>query len=176
MVFSTQIAAMDYLNKAYKEFAEKGTKGITPLIGKNDSIENLKHELLALHIDKIDFITSLIKKQNCTYNELFDLLSGYPDELKFCKQLFTHSENPEMSLVFLYGISTVKPIVLPLITSYFKISEDSESFGAIWMAMVESWYSRLDVNNLTAKHMKDISEETREIIIKLNKHYNKKLT
>jgi hypothetical protein len=161
---------MDYLNKAYKEFAEKGTNGITPIIGKNDSIENLKHELLTLHIDKIDFITSLIKKQTNTDNELFDLLAEYPDELKFCKQLFTHRENPEMNLVFLYGISAVKPIVLPLITSKFKISKYPEYFGSLWMTMVESWYSRLDVNNLTAKHMKDISEETKEIIIKLNNH------
>ncbi len=113
---------------------------------------------------------SLIKKQTYNYYELFDLLAEYPDELKFCKQLFTHRENPEMNLVFLYGISAVKPIILRLITNHFKISEYPEYFGSVWMCMVESWYSRLDVNNLTAKHMKDISEETGEIIIKLNKH------
>ena len=161
---------MDYLNKAYKEFAEKGTNGITPFIGNNDSIENLKHDLLALHIDKIDFLTSLIKKQTNTYNELFYLLVEFPDELKFCKQLFRHRENPEMNLVFLYGINAAKPIILSLLKSHFKLSEDIEYFGSVWMAMVESWYSGLDVNNLTAKHMKDISEETAEIIIKLNKH------
>lgn len=107
---------------------------------------------------------------------LIYLPAEYPDELKFCKQLFTHRENPEMNLVFLYGISTVKPIVLSLITSHFKISEYPEYFGSVWMTMVESWYSRLDVNNLTAKNMKDISEETGEIIIKLNKNYNTELT
>jgi len=170
VVFNTQIAAMDYLNKAYKEFAEKGTKGITPFIGKNDSIENLTCELLALHIDKIDFFTSLIKKQTYTYNELFNLLAEYPDEMKFCKQLFIHRENPEMNLVFLYGINTVKPILLSLLKSHFNLSEDIEYFNSVWMTIVESWFSRLDVNNLTAKHMKDISEETAEIIIKLSKH------
>jgi len=36
--------------------------------------------------------------------------------------------------------------------------------------MVESWYSALDVNNLTAKHMKNISEETSAIIFNMNKH------
>ena len=160
---------MDYLNKAYKEFAGKGMKGITQFIGKNDSVENLEHKLLALHIDKIDFINSLIKKQNSTFNELFDLLSAYPDELKFCKQLFIHRKNPEMNLVFLYGINSVKPIILSLLKSHFKLSEDIEYFNSVWMTMVESWFSGLDVNNLTAKHMKDISEETAEIIIKLNK-------
>ncbi len=170
MVFNTQIVTMDYLNKAYKEFADKGTEGITPFIGKNNSIENLKHELLALHIDKIDFFTSLIKKQTYNYNELFDLLAEYPDELKFCKQLFIHRENPEMNLVFLYGINAVKPILLSLLKSHFKLSENVEYFSSVWMTMVESWYSGLDVNNLTAKHMKDISEKTAEIIIKLNKH------
>ncbi len=170
MVFKTQIATMDYLNKAYKEFAEKGTKGVTTIISKNDSIEDLIYELLALHIDKIDFFTSLIKKQTYNYNELFNLLYGYPDELKFCKQLFIHRENPEMNLVFLYGINAVKPIIFSLLKSHFKLSEDIEYFNSVWMTMVESWCSRLDLNNLTAKHMKDISEETAEIIIMLNKH------
>ena len=161
---------MDYLIKAYKEFAEKGTEGITIFNRKNESVEILKHKLLALHIYKIDFITSLIKKQTYTYNELFDLLAKYPDELKFCKQLFIHRENPEMNLVFLYSIRAAKPIILSLLKSHFKLSEDIEHFSSVWMCMVEAWYSRLDVNNLTAKHMKNISEETAEIIFKLNNH------
>ncbi|MCK5134611.1 MAG: hypothetical protein KAR19_02390 [Bacteroidales bacterium] len=160
---------MENLNQVYKKFSKEGNSGIAPFISKTHSTEDIIHNLLALHIDKIDFFTSLIKKQNTTYNELFDFLAEYPDELRFCKQLFTHRENPEMNLVFLYGINAVKPIVLSLITSHFKISEYSEYFDSVWMTMVESWYSRLDVNNLTAKHMKDISEETAEIIIKLNK-------
>jgi hypothetical protein len=161
---------MDYHNKAYKKFAEKGMKGITPFINKINSKEDIINNLLTLHIDKIDFFTSLIKKQTYTYNEFFDLLAKYPDELKFCKQLFTHRENPEMNLAFLYGISAFKPIILSLFKSHFKISEDQESFGTIWMTIVESWYSGLDVNNLNIKHMKDISDETAEIIFKLNKH------
>jgi len=161
---------MDYLIKAYKEFAEKGTNGITQFIGKNDSLENFIHKLLALHIDKLNVITSLIKKQNSTYNNLFDLVSAYPDQIKFNKQLFIHKENPAMNLCFLYGISALKPITIPLFKSYFKLSKDIEYYDSVWMTMVELWYSRLDVNNLTAKHMKDISEETVEIIIKLNIH------
>ena len=161
---------MENLAQAYKKFSKEGNNGITPFISNIHSKEDIIYNLLALHIDKIDFITSIIKRQNSTFNELFDLLSEYPDELKFCKQLFTHRENPEMNLAFLYSIRAVKPIILPLFKSHFKISEDQESFDTIWMCMVESWYSRLDIKNLTAKHMKNISEETREIIIELNKH------
>ena len=91
---------MDYQNKTYKEFAEKGTNGITQLVGKNDTAEKLIHKLLTLHVDRVDFITSLIKEQTNTDNELFDLLTEYPDELKFCKQLFIHRENPTMNLFF----------------------------------------------------------------------------
>ena len=161
---------MENLAQAYKKFSEEGNSGITPFISNIHSKEDIINNLLTLHIDKIDFFTSLIKKQNSTYNELFDLLSEYPDELKFCKHLFTHRENPEMNLVFLYSIRAAKPIILSLLKSHFKLSEDIEHFSSVWMCMVESWYSRLDVNNLTAKHMKDISEETAEIIIKLNIH------
>lgn len=160
---------MDYLIKVYIEFAKKGTKGITSFIYKSDSPENLVHKLLALHVDKVDFITTLIKKQANTYNELFDLLAEYPDEIKFCKQLFIHRENPSMNLVFLYGINSVKPIILSLLKNHFKLSEDIEYFNSVWMTMVESWYSALDVNNLTAKHMQNISEEIAAIIINMHK-------
>ena len=170
MVFNTQIAAMDYLNKAYKEFAEKGMKGITIINRKNDSLENLIHKLLALHVDKLDAITSLIEKQNSTYIQLFELLSAYPDEIKFNKQLFIHRENPAMNLVFLYGTNSVKPIIRSQLKSHFKLSENIEHFNSVWMTMVESWYSALDVNNLTAKHMQNISEETAAIIINMNNH------
>ena len=158
MIFNnkTQITTMDYLNKAYKEFAEKGMEGITQLIGKNDSLENLIHKLLALHIDKLDVITSLIKKQNSTYNNLFDLLSAYHDQIKFNKQLFTHRENPAMNMCFLYAISALKPITIPLFKSRFKLSKDIEYYDSVWMTLVESWYSALDVNNITVKHMKDV--------------------
>jgi len=161
---------MDYIDKAYKQFAENGIKGITQFVGENDTVENLKNELLSLHIDKLDVITSLIKKQNSTYNNLFDLLSAYPDQIKFNKQLFTHRENPAMNLCFLYGISAFKTITIPLFKSHFKLSMDIESLDSIWMTMVESWYLALDINNLTVKHMKDISEETAEKIIELSKY------
>ena len=161
---------VDHLNIAYKEFAEKGIKGITQFVDRNDAAENLLHKLLALHVDKLDVITSLIKKQNSTYNNLFDLLSAYPDQIKFNKQLFIHRENPAMNMCFLYGISVLKPITIPLFKNYFKLSKEIEYYDSLWMTMVESWYSALDVNNLTAEYMKEISEETAEILFKLNKH------
>ena len=157
---------MENLNQAYIKFSKEGNSGITPFISNIHSKEDIINNLLTLHVDKINFITSLIKKQTYTYDEFFDLLAKYPDELKFCKQLFIHRENPEMNLAFLYGINAAKPIILSLLKSHFKLSEDMEYFNSVWMTMVESWYSGLDVNNLTAKHMKDISEETAEIIIK----------
>ena len=167
MVFSTQITAMDYLEKTYKEFAENGIKGITQFVGKNDSLENIKHQVIELHIDKTQVVNSLI--ENGTYNDLFDLLSGHPDQIKFCRQLFIHRENLEMNLAFLHGRRTFKPIIFSLLKNQFKLPEDIEYFNSMWMTIVEAWYSKLDVNNLTAKHMKDISEEIAETVIKLNK-------
>ena len=169
-VLKYQNTEMDYLDKAYKEFAENGMKGITQFVDKNDSLENLEYELLSLHVNRIDFLSSLIKKQNLTFDEFFELLVEYHDQIKFNKQLFTHRVNPEMNLCFLYGISVLKPITIPLFKSHFTLSEDVEYYDSVWMTMVESWYSALDVNNLTVKHIKDVSEETAEIIFKLNKY------
>ena len=163
---------MDYLEKTYKEFAENGINGIALFVDRNDSAENLLHKLLALHIDKINSIASLIKKQNYSFEGLFELLSDYTYEIKFNKQLFIHRESPEMNLCFLYGISTIKPFIIPLFKGHFGLNENIDYLDSIWMILVESWYSSIDVNNLTAKQMKEISEETAEIIFKLNKNIN----
>ena len=160
---------MEKINEAYIKFCEKGSNGITPFISNINSKENIIHNLLALYIEKINLIAVLIEQQANTYNEVFDLLVQYPNELKFSKQLFLYRQNPEMNLVFLYGINAVKSIVFPLLKNHFKLNEKQEHFDSIWTTFVDTWYSRLDINNLTAKHMKDISEETAEIIIKLNK-------
>ena len=117
---------MDYLDKAYKEFVGKGPNGITQFVDKNDSLENLIHKILTLHVDKLDAITSLIEKQNSTFIQLCKLLSAYPDEIKFNKQLFIHRENPTMNMCFLYSISALKPITIPLFKNYFKLSKDIE--------------------------------------------------
>ena len=167
---------MDHLEKMYKEFAEKGINGITQFIGKNDTSENLIHKLLEIHIDKLDVITSLIIKENSTYDNLFDLISAYPDQIKFNKQLFIYRDNPAMNMCFLYGISALKPITTPLFKNYFKLSEDIEYYDSVWMTMVESWYSALDINNLSVKHLNDISEETAERISNLKKNYEQIIT
>lgn len=55
---------MDYLDKAYTEFAQNGAIGITKFVGKNVSLENLIHELLFLHIDKINHLINNNKNIN----------------------------------------------------------------------------------------------------------------
>lgn len=166
-VFNTQIIAMDHLNKTYKEFAEEGIKGITQFVDSNNSLESLKHQIIEIHIDKTRVINSLI--ENNTNNDIFDLLSGHPEQIKFCRQLFIHRENLEMNLAFLHGIRTFKPIIFSMLKNQFNLSKDVEYFNSTWMTIVESWYSKLDVNNLTVQHMKDISKEIAETVINLNK-------
>lgn len=156
---------MDFIRKDFMEYEEKGIESFVPLARKNNSIENYNHELLSLYIDKIDLIISLLQKQPNISKKLLVLLTEYPNELRFCNQLFEHRKNPEMNLVFLYVINAVKPVVLPLITIHLKKPEYVDS---VWMTTIELWFSKLDVNNINLKHLKDISVETGEIINRLN--------
>ena len=159
---------MENLNQVYKQFSEKGTHGITSFISKTHTKKEIIYDLLALHIDKVDFITSSIKEKVNSYDEFYELLVGFPDDIKFSKQLFKHREKPEMNLALLYDICAVKPIITPLFKDHFILSENPEYFNSVWMTLVESWYTRVDVNNLSAKHLQDLSEETGKILIKLN--------
>lgn len=163
---------MENLNQTYLKFSKEGLNGISPFITSINSEENVILELLNLNIDRINFITELLAEQACDYNDIFELLAGYPDELNFCKQLFIHRNISEMNMVYLYGINMVKPIILPLIINHFELNESAVDLDTLWVTFVETWCSQLDANNLTANSMKCISEETGEIIIKLNKYSN----
>ncbi len=160
------VSVVDSLEKKYIKFAKNGINGVSQLVAKNDYAENLLHKLLALHIDKTNLISALIKMQNCAFEEFFEILAAYPDEIKFNKQLFAHRDIPAMNLCFLHGIRKIQPVTIPLLKSHFKLTENTEYLDSIWMTMVESWYSRLDVNDLTANQMKEISEEVAEILLK----------
>lgn len=160
---------MKNLDQAYMKFSEMGVIAIDPFCSNSNSKEILIQDILALHIDKIDQISTLLTKQACTYNELFIFLAQYPNELKFCKQLFIHREDLEVNMVFLYTVNAFKPFVFPLIIDHFNLANDEEHYDAKWMTFIEAYCSELDVNSLSANDLYLLSEETGKILIKLNK-------
>lgn len=162
---------MENIYHTYQKFAEEGYSGIGSFISEGHHPENIIYDLLAYHIKRLDHIISSIKKQNSSFYEFFELLANYPDEIKFSRQLLNLREKPEMNLVFLYSIQTFKPIVRPLLISHFGLTGNPDFPDCMWVTFVESWYSALDMNDLTAKHMRSVAEETSKMINELNNLY-----
>lgn len=159
---------MKNLNLIYKKFSNEGSNSIAIFTNKSISQEEIIQELLEFHITRIDHISTILREQANSYNDVFELLAKYPDELKFCKQLFENRDDPRINLVYLFGLNSIKPIVYPLVMDQFSILHDHEYSDSIWKTFIESWCSNLDKTDLSAVIMKDLSDAIGKVIINLN--------
>lgn len=160
---------MKNTDQIYQEFSRSGIDGIAPYISDTCSKDDLINDLLTLHIERIDAIIDKIGKDVTTYEELYSLLTNYPVELSFCKQLFVHRDISELNLVFLYCINATKLVLLPLFREHYKLT-DKDDLDAMWTIIAETWYMKFDVKNLSADTLKIISDEAAEIVAKLKRY------
>ena len=63
-------------------------------------------------------------------------------------------------------IETSKEFVLDLFVKEYKLSLRHEDVSKIWFTITESWYSRLNPEQLQAKEMQRIAEEVMDSIVK----------
>lgn len=158
---------MKQLEEAYKKFAEVGYDGILPFIKKSTSQENYIHNLLSYHKKRIKQICALTRIICKSSDEVFQLLEKFPQELKFNKQLFNYREVPEINLFLLYTTNLLKPVLLSIFKNHFHPTSSLESMNSAGVIFEASWYDNLDVNDITADHLKSISNKIFEDIINL---------
>ena len=133
-------------------------------------------ELLERHWE-ICLQTAIIGSKKCKnfFPDLFDEMEQYPITLKFHKQLFLNRH----ILIFNYLFVKINNLhantfVLKLFSEHFQLNQTKENLINLWTIVVESWYSKLDVNDLSSKKMQLIAEDILESVMKFassNNHY-----
>lgn len=124
-------------------------------------------ELLHLH-EEISQEFNLIGKRECKtlLPDLYNLLANYPIPLKFCRQLFINRSNLLYNTAFIkaYKDSSIT-FALKLFSQQYELKNNEETFN-LWATVGDSWYSRLDINDLSAKKMQEIAEEVLNSVFK----------
>ena len=125
------------------------------------------NELLDMHW-QISQQFNLIGKKECKnyFPDLYILLEQYPIPLKFSKQLFINRDKPAYNYLFVKAYNeSSKKFVLKLFSKQFGLKNNEETFN-LWVTVGESWYSRLDTNDLSAEKMQQIATDVMNSVLK----------
>ncbi len=92
--------------------------------------------------------------------DVYLLLEQYPIPLQFSKQLFLNRNNPTYNLLFIKTYSeSAKVFIINLFSEQYKLPKNNDDTYNLWLTFGESWYSRLDINNLSATNMQQLAED-----------------
>lgn len=103
--------------------------------------------------------------------DLHKLLLAFPVGLTFHKQLFNHSHIPKYQEVFkkCNEISD-KEFVVRLFIDCYNLPLNNMDASQLHKSLVESWYSRLDINDLTLEKLVDSTQDImRALLVLLDK-------
>lgn len=125
-------------------------------------------ELLALHWQlSHQFSSDGIGSCKRLFPDLYKLLEQYPIPLQFNRQLFFNRHIPAYNYLFLKMYTTHShSFILNLFVKQFSLNQPNEIIHNLWVTVGESWYSRLDVNDLSAEKMQQLAEEIMNSVLK----------
>ena len=131
-------------------------------------LEIFTEELLDRHWE-ICLQTSIIGSKKCKklFPDLYNLAEQYPIPLKFSKQLFLNRHILSFNYLFVKAYNYhANTFVLKLFSEQFNLNQTKENLINLWTTVGDSWYSRLDVNDLSAKKMQLLAEDIMKSVIK----------
>ncbi len=107
-------------------------------------------------------------KKECEnyFPDLYILLEQNPIPLKFSRQLFINRNKPIYNYLFVktYKESS-KIFMLKLFSKQFSLKNNDETNNLL-ITVGESWYSRLDTNELSAEKMQQIAVDVINSVLK----------
>ena len=171
-----------WIEKGYEHFGLYGPEKLSiKLIAQEHSIartsfnyyfsnkEEFCNELIDKHYDLINQFCDAGKLHCKKYlPDLYVLILAFPTGLKFMKQLFNHRENVEFNEVFVKCNKMVEhQFALQLFINYFKLPLSAKEAAPLHKLLTDTWYSRMDINDLTLEKLTDTTEEIMQSILTL---------
>jgi len=139
--------------------------------------------------NKLDFIEELINhhydlhrqfceagKLNCKkyVPDVHQLLLLFPAGLKFHKQLFNHKHIALYNEVYKKcNENAAQAFVIRLYIDYYKLPLKFEDAAQLHESLVETWYSRLNIDELTIEKLVASTEEIMSSLLLLIENNNK---
>ncbi|MDN3643861.1 TetR/AcrR family transcriptional regulator [Lutimonas halocynthiae] len=161
-----------WIQAGYFLFAENGPSNLS--IQKLAAIASLPRTNFYYHFkDKDELIDNLIEV-HCTITEeylkvireeikyflpdLHIISMRYPTSLKFFRQFFLNRHISKYNDLYISLNRMANPILIPKMLSYYDSSISYDIAEPLWMTVLDTWYSRLDVDNLSVEHLCEKTE------------------
>lgn len=170
-----------WLEKGYEHFALCGPENlsvnkISKEIGSSRAsfyhyfgdVDVFIEELLDMHWQNgEDFNSAGIESCKRLFPDLYNLLEKIPIPLQFSRQLFLNRHIPAFNYMFhkMYS-SHSHSFLMTLFAEQFGLHQKTEIIYNLWVTIGESWYSRLDPDNLSAEKMQQLAEEIINSVLK----------
>ena len=125
-------------------------------------------ELLDMHWQSLQqFYTDGVLVCKNIFPDFYLLLEQYPIPLQFNRQLFLHRNKPAFNYLFdkSFRVGSER-FILKLFSKQFDLHYSDEDISNLWLSFGESWYSRLDPNDLSAASMQQLGEEVLSSVLK----------
>jgi len=174
------IGRKKWLETGYRHFAEYGPGNLS--INKlskelNSSRASFYHyfggidvfidELLAMHWE-IALYFDRQGKAECKqlFPDLYNILAEHPVPLKFSIQLFRHRNTPAYNFLFIKTYeSSAMSFLLRLFSKEYKLAQPESELLKLWLTVGETWYSRLVLEDLSAKTLQRNAEEILNTVV-----------
>ncbi len=110
--------------------------------------------------------TGAVKCKNL-FPDLYLFIEKYPIPLQFNRQLFLNRIDPAFNYLFLktYNASA-RAFVLKLFSRQFGLHHNDEDTFNLWLTVGETWYSRLDPDNLSSEKMQKLAQDIMDSVMK----------
>lgn len=174
-----------WLKKGYEHFALHGPKSLSiNKIAKEidqtrtsfyyyfNDINDFINELIEMHVNFFNVYIERGKKECKKYKpDLHKLISEFPMSLRFHKQLFNHRSNPLYNFTFMQcNDRGADAFTVDLFKEYYELKAERSIIKLIHESLLDTWFSRLDLNDITIDSMVKITDDIMEsILFLLNK-------
>ncbi len=160
------------IKKIAKELSIARTSFNYHFKSKDEFIDDLLSHHHELHSQFIEAGKMHCKKY---IPDLHQLLLAFPDGLRFHKQLFNHSHISKYQEVFnKVREITAKEFLIRLFIDYYKLPLNYEDAAQLHESLEYTWYSRLDINDLSLEKLVDSTEEIMKALLVLMDNMDKR--
>ena len=128
--------------------------------------DDLIDQLLYLHSQTVEiFNTEIKKKMQVFIPDLYIIIASYIEGVKFHRQLFINRSDPRFNLVYMNGINSGNPIIIPKLIEYYKLNVPYQVVESLWLTVTDTWYSRLDFDQFNVPYLLGLTEEIMKTIL-----------
>ena len=169
-----------WLETAYTLFAEEGPQNLsinslakkcllprTNFYYYFDDKDDLIDKLIRLHFETttVLFNEELRNRFHTYIPDLYVILLDFKLGLQFSTQLFRNSDKPKYNKAHKASVALSAEIILPKFKTFFKLDLPDKTVLSLWSTLVDAWYSRLNIDDLSVDSMISLCYEIMDSIL-----------